>query len=502
MDEDTNEDRLDFLIPSHEFFHQGMVVADCESELFRDGSRGLEGGAFFLATLLNRKEAQTSKGKNAMDSLKDFYHIKADARFCQFFFSKHGLSQSVDNTPDGMKTASTPLKVKYLHDLVSSSLKELLPYFNECDASADTVEILLDHPVQNRRSFQPVSPPPPPVFSPSGTLGASSLITLENAQATASSIVEGLTKENVIAEYLEKTTSSVSCTRTKTAFTCTICKYQSKYETVVLTHIEKCLETHKDSTDAEEDNPSMNNTGKRVAATNAKDVDEEEGATEAKGDKYFNYKNGEFFLDSIFSITTIFEKHGDGLGCLIVSKMLLPIFQGLNHSNYSCSIHRYISRILCEANPREALKIIFERFSNRAGRPGKNVFRDRRMEFRIGVIKKLIENLGPNFNESTVKQVNHSVDIKEELYLMTRRSHGINIRSGRHVPRSDEIDFKTLVQNLTDTEAHKKIEGRVFGDFDFTENIMDDKRFDQASFYRWVARKNEEAKELIEAKRK
>ena len=127
------------------------MVADCESELFRDGSRGLEGGAFFLATLLNRKEAQTSKGKNAMDSLKDFYHIKADARFCQFFFSKHGLSQAVDNTPDTTKTASTTLKVKYLHDLVSSSLKDLLPYFNECDASADTVEILLDHPVQNRR---------------------------------------------------------------------------------------------------------------------------------------------------------------------------------------------------------------------------------------------------------------------------------------------------------------------------------------------------------------
>ena len=60
---DTNEDRLDYLIPSHEFFHQGMVVADCKSELFRDGSRGLEGGAFFLATLLNRKEAQTSKGR-------------------------------------------------------------------------------------------------------------------------------------------------------------------------------------------------------------------------------------------------------------------------------------------------------------------------------------------------------------------------------------------------------------------------------------------------------
>ena len=129
------------------------------------------------------------------------------------------------------------------------------------------------------------------------------------------------------------------------------------------------------------------------------------------------------------------------------------------------------------------------------------MFRDRRMEFRIGITKKLIENLGPNFNNMTVKQVNHMVDIKEELYLLTRKSNGVNIRTGRHVPRSDEADFRTLVQNLTDTEAHSKIEGRQFGSFDLPENIMDDERFDQARFYRWIVQKNEDAKELIEAKR-
>ena len=35
-------------------------------------------------------------------------------------------------------------------------------------------------------------------------------------------------------------------------------------------------------------------------------------------------------------------------------------------------------RVLCEATPREALKLIHERFSNKAGKHGRNVFRDRR----------------------------------------------------------------------------------------------------------------------------
>ena len=97
--------------------------------------------------------------------------------------------------------------------------------------------------------------------------------------------------------------------------------------------------------------------------------------------------------------------------------------------------------------------------------------------------------------------MNHTVDVKEDLFVKTRISHGVDIRSGRHVPRSDEEDFKTLVQNLTETKAHMMIKGRKFGDYEFPINLMDDKRFDRAKFFRWIVQKNGEAKEVIEAKR-
>ena len=139
---------------------------------------------------------------------------------------------------------------------------------------------------------------------------------------------------------------------------------------------------------------------------------------------------------------------------------------------------------------------------NRVGKPGKNVFRDRRMEFRIGITKKLIENLGPNFNEQSVKQVNQMVDVKEDLYLHTRISHGVHLRSGRHVPRSDEADFNRLVTNLTKLEAHVMKPGRKFGDLKVPRNVMDDPRFDKTRFYRWIAMKNDEAGGVLEAKKK
>ena len=506
LDEQTQEDRLEFLLPQHEYFHQNMVVADCESELFRDNSRGLEGGAFFVTTLLNRKEARTAKGKNAIDSFKDIFMLKSDARFIQYFMIKNNFDSSEDNTPPLLKTKNPEEKQGFLHNLVAECLRDLLPYFQQSKLSDETHELLVDHPLQQGRreirrqnmiknSAEHVAPE---------ALAMPSQVTYDLAVATAD-VVDDRLKDEFVLQYLETKSVQVSASRSKTLYVCKICSQESKYRAVCIAHIENCLiEPEKDAEDCSHDDESSEVIAlEESLEESVSSIDS--GCKEAKEEEedfFFNYKNGEFFLDSLFMLSTTYERYGDGLGCFILSKMMLPIFHGLHHSNYSCSVHRFINRVLAEASPREALKIIHERFSNRVGKPGKNVFRDRRMEFRIGVTKKLIENLGPNFNEQSVKQVNQMVDVKEDLYLHTRISHGVHLRSGRHVPRSDEADFNRLVTNLTKLEAHVKKPGRKFGELKVPRNVMDDLRFDKTRFYRWIAKKNDEAGGVLEAKKK
>ena len=123
------------------------------------------------------------------------------------------------------------------------------------------------------------------------------------------------------------------------------------------------------------------------------------------------------------------------------------------------------------------------------------------MEHRIGTTKRLISNLGPNFDEEHVQQVNKTVEIKEQLYFETRKSHGVTIRSGRHNPRSDKPDYETLVKHFEETKAHQEIPGRLFGDYNLPKCLMNDERFDRAVFYRWLTTKNEEAKSIIEAQK-
>ena len=429
-DENTAEDSLGFILPAHEYFHQSMVVADCEKELFMDNSRGLEGGAFFAATILNRKDAKTMKGKDAIDSLKDFILLKSDARFCHYLIKKFNMDPSVDNTPDGMKTASFDEKEAFVHEYVEAALRDLIPFFRE---SSREDPQLIDHPLQEGRRVKYQRQKE--YSRRESTMMEPDVIVPETVDQTVGQVQvpTPCNDEELLDMYMQKMSLSISGSRSKILYKCSICLFESRFRTVCITHIKTCLPHTQHSVTATTDSGSHAEPDIMAAADIVEIVDENAKETPLN-DMYWNYKNCEFLLDSIFAITNTFERYGDGLGCFIVNKILLPILHGLRHSNYTNSIHRFITRVLCEATPKEALKLIHEKFSNRSGKPGKNINRDKRMEYRIGTAKKLISNLGPNFSPDAVQKVNKTLEVKEELFLTARKSHGVTIR----------IEFLTL----------------------------------------------------------
>ena len=226
-------------------------------------------------------------------------------------------------------------------------------------------------------------------------------------ELTMQQLQKSLPDEDLVEQNMEKISHNLSGTRATVLYSCKICSFQSKYKTVCIAHVGGCLDLHRTRISDLERASLVSSTDECSPALAEPDGKKDD----VKIDAFFNYKNSEFFMDAIFGVTTNFEKFGDGLGCYIINKILLPILHGLKHSNYSNSVHRFIIRVLCEATPKEALKLIHERFSNRLGKEGHNVNRDRRMEYRIGTAKKLIGNLGPNFSQSAVHQVNCMLDI-------------------------------------------------------------------------------------------
>jgi len=104
----------------------------------------MEGGAFSIAVLLNRKKAKSAKGKDNIDALKEFIVLKGEACFSHFFLAKYNLNPDVDNTPDELKKGTKGEKAAYIHSLVKDALKDLLPMFEK---SSGVTPDMTDYPV-------------------------------------------------------------------------------------------------------------------------------------------------------------------------------------------------------------------------------------------------------------------------------------------------------------------------------------------------------------------
>ena len=476
-DEVTPEDRLSFIIPGHEYFHFLMVLADVESSLFRDNSRGLEGGAFSTATLLNRKKAKLSKGKDDIDAIKDYISIKGDARFAQYFLAKYNLDPSKDHTPDLLKTGSENAKKEYLHQKVRGALKDLLPMFRDCTGVMPDMK---DFPVRAKQKVLPNT-------LVRQTLEAAKEVSNEDITSTVSQLV--VPKVLNLADHMETGQRPVSSNRLCTYYKCTLCGFESRLESVIKAHIPGCWK--KISNEEEKENYHISGETESVGDESSNENNAE--AAEQESDFFWNYKCSEFYIDSIFKLCLNFERYGHGAGMYIISKLMLPILHSLGHSNYSNSIHRFVCRVLTSTTPREALLLVSERFSNRTGKIGGNIFKDRRVEFRIKILKQLLRNLGPNVNTSSIQKVNEIIDIKEKLHYHSRKVHGVTKRTGAHKQRSDERDYNLLLENLYQNKAHQIISKRGFGNLKYPDNFLDSDVFDKALFFRWITQKNREA---------
>ena len=211
-----------------------MVLADVENELFRENSRGLEGGSFFLTTILNRKEVRTKKGKENIEAFSDFYILKSDATFCNLFLHKYNLDDNVDNTPTWLKKGSKEEKVAYLHQLVTEALRDLLPSFAKVKSN---VKLINDYPLVNGRLNLNVQGKKK--NDSSSKLEALRIVDSDTAEATALMVKNHLPTNNF--KDLKSLMILPQNTSSHNHYACTLCSYSTKYESICLAHIEKCL---------------------------------------------------------------------------------------------------------------------------------------------------------------------------------------------------------------------------------------------------------------------
>lgn len=110
-------------------------------------------------------------------------------------------------------------------------------------------------------------------------------------------------------------------------------------------------------------------------------------------------------------------REGDGERVLRCWKYLLPIFLGTNRTNYSTEAFNLLFQHKYALSPRLARELLYTRFINTHGRPGKNIPADLHMEHLNKIAKDAIRGLGSNKSEKAIVRVGRALGTLSLIHI-------------------------------------------------------------------------------------
>ena len=141
-------------------------------------------------------------------------------------------------------------------------------------------------------------------------------------------------------------------------------------------------------------------------------------------------------------------QEGDGNRVLRCWKYFLEIFYVCRRTNYTFEAFRLLMQYYYIFSPRQAQQLLWSRFINTHGRPGKNIEADLHMEHLNRLCKSYIEALGANATDAAVLRAGRCIGtislISDNFDLAT----GITACSGAHSWRSIDKDLDKVIDEL------------------------------------------------------
>ena len=179
-------------------------------------------------------------------------------------------------------------------------------------------------------------------------------------------------------------------------------------------------------------------------------------------------------------------REGDGLRVLRCWKYLLLFFRATGHVNYTIEAFTLLSQYYYLLPPRLSEQLIWSRFVNTHGLPGRNIPADLYMEHLNRLCKDAVSHLGANKTPKAIVRTGKAIQSMSEALHHFDKDNGIDLGSGAHTRRSEAGDLSKIVH-----EIHKKssvftnIPGRKHTSFpSITCNMFES--IDQQKFQEWM----------------
>ena len=179
--------------------------------------------------------------------------------------------------------------------------------------------------------------------------------------------------------------------------------------------------------------------------------EEEEEKSDGNIDKVFIYAMELLSYGLLYNEYSDAVREGDGMRVLRCWRYFMLIFKAHQRQNYSIEALHLLCQYHFFLTERQRQQLLWSRFVNAHGLPGRNISLDLHMEHLNRVCKVAVANLGANKTPEGTQRVAKCVGILSELQHNYDKDLGVNTVSGHHgVPAADKdksIILKHLLEN-------------------------------------------------------
>lgn len=172
-------------------------------------------------------------------------------------------------------------------------------------------------------------------------------------------------------------------------------------------------------------------------------------------------------------------QEGDGDRVLRCWRYLLPIFQSSGRKNYSIEALQMLYQYHYKLTPRQAEQLLWNRFVNIHGLPGRNIPCDLHQEHLNRVCKRAIYDLGVNKTAFAITRVGKALGTISPLLNHFDQQNHIHDSSGTHRAPTSEKDRDTVIRQLQHTGIFSSVQVRSHYTFPEPRDVLHAKSHDK-----------------------
>ena len=158
-------------------------------------------------------------------------------------------------------------------------------------------------------------------------------------------------------------------------------------------------------------------------------------------------------------------REGDGLRVLRCYRYLLPIFRSSGRNNYAIETLNFLIQHDYALSERQANELIWSRFINTHGYPGKNIPNDLHCEHLNRLCKTAVKGLGGNKTEKCICRVARAIGTIAPVLDNFDSDNRVSVCSSAHKISSSEKDMRSIVTELSRSAVFSYCPGRSHPSF-------------------------------------